>query len=122
MIYHLNFIVWYLIILEEKKPIPIDSLEKLKIKMEMLEALSDLEVASKLLSNSKKEIDVHPYDSAYNELHTKLTPLDKNNEKYKIICDYVKNTHGETHKMEVKVIDIFEVEREGEKKTIFFRI
>lgn len=96
-------------------PPVIDTAEKVKKKMEMLEALADMEIASKLLSQSDKEQQLHPLDSAYASLKTDLVPLDHNSEEFILCKDYVETTHAPTHSAyTLEVLDVFKVSREGE--------
>jgi hypothetical protein len=99
-----------------KRPQIIDSPQLLKSKLEMLETLGDLEIATKMLSQSK-DLDVHPIDSAYGTLKTKLTPVEKDSKEYKLIEKMTYDTHGPTHTdYKLKIVDIFTVEREGESE------
>ncbi len=95
-------------------PPPIDTKEKVKAKMEMLETLAELEVASKLLDTADKEM-VHPLDAAYNSLKTDLIPLDHNDPEFLLCKEYVQTTHAPTHyQYTLEVLDVFKVNRHGE--------
>jgi hypothetical protein len=99
-----------------KRPQIIDTPQLLKSKLEMLETLGDLEIATKMLSQSK-DLDVHPIDSAYGTLKTKLTPIEKDSKEYKMIEKMTYDTHGPTHSdYKLQIVDIFTVEREGESE------
>jgi len=87
----------------------------LKKKMELLDTLADLEIASKLLEESKSS-GKNPLDAAYDSMRCKITPLAHSSETYKLISQYLQNTHGKTHTAyKLVLLDAFEVDREGEK-------
>jgi len=88
---------------------PITSLELLKRKQEMLEALSALEVTVRVLSGVEE--DGHPLDVAYERLGVELLPLPKASGEWKLVEDMVKKTHGPTHKgYKLEVVDLFELQ------------
>ncbi|XP_073049745.1 poly [ADP-ribose] polymerase 2 [Primulina eburnea] len=91
----------------------IDTPQKLKTKLEMVEALGEIEVATKLLED---DIDLEdPLDSQYRRLHCELTPLEVNSEEYAMIEKYTVNTHAKTHEnYAIDIVQIFRVSREGE--------
>lgn len=88
----------------------------LKKKLEMVEALAEIEVASRVLegpSDSKNK--VHPVDEQYGRLHCQVLPLTMEGEEAHMIKKYVANTHATTHSYyKLEVEQIFKVEREGE--------
>ncbi|XP_069507826.1 poly [ADP-ribose] polymerase 2 [Ambystoma mexicanum] len=91
--------------------------EELKEKMLLLEALGDIEIAIKLVT---KEVDSleHPVDQQYHKLHCLLQPLDHNSHEYKVIDKYLQSTHASTHNAyTMSLLDVFKVEKEGEKKS-----
>eukprot|EP00301_Raphidiophrys_heterophryoidea_P007985 c13015_g8_i2.p1 GENE.c13015_g8_i2~~c13015_g8_i2.p1 ORF type:complete len:591 (-),score=210.39 c13015_g8_i2:251-2023(-) len=101
-----------------KKPEMITSLEVLKNKIKMMEALMDIEIATNILktsgtagSQAKSEIDLK-----YEALKTNLTPIDHASDEFKMVCDYVGNTKvaGTNNWPKLTVSDLFAVEREGE--------
>ena len=97
-------------------PPPIRDDLMLKRKMELLEVLADLEVASKLLEGSKKS-GTNPIDASYDSLKCKLTPIPHDSPTFKRIVEYAANTHGATHSAYKLVVEeVFEVDREGEAK------
>eukprot|EP01059_Diplonema_ambulator_P008230 TRINITY_DN1777_c0_g2_i2.p1 TRINITY_DN1777_c0_g2~~TRINITY_DN1777_c0_g2_i2.p1 ORF type:complete len:726 (+),score=343.48 TRINITY_DN1777_c0_g2_i2:114-2180(+) len=87
-----------------------------KEKMELLDTLSDLEVADKILKQVKKS-KIHPLDAAYEGMNCKLVPLAKGCEAWTYVAEYVANTHGKTHTAyKLEIADVFEVAREGESQ------
>jgi poly [ADP-ribose] polymerase len=101
-----------------KTPPVINSTNLLKEKLQMLETLTDIEIANKLESESEeKQEPMHPTDARYRTLKTTIKTLDKKSDKFKVIEKFVKTTHATTHdKYTLKVLDVFEVDRENERK------
>ncbi|KAF8985684.1 hypothetical protein CPC16_008566 [Podila verticillata] len=92
----------------------------LKKKLEMLESLGEIEIAQKLIKENKnleKALDMNPLDHQFASLKlNKLEPMDKNSERFKLIEQYTKNTHGSTHNMYDLVIEeVFDLDRQGEQ-------
>jgi len=86
----------------------------LKQKLQMVEALADIEIATKLLKVSSGGRD-NPIDVHYQKLKCGITPLATNSEEWEIIQEFVTNTHAKTHnKYGLTILDIFEMDREGE--------
>lgn len=91
----------------------INTPDKLKQKLLMVEALADIEVAHRLIES--KDDDSNPIDQQYSNLKCKMTPMDPASDTWKTLEEYVHNTHGHTHsRYTLKVTKIFEVDREGE--------
>lgn len=88
--------------------------EIIKQKLDMLDSLMEIEVAYNLLkaSGSGTGIDDH-----YETLKTEIDVLDHSSEEFKIIEEYVKNTHAATHtQYDLEVGDVFTIKRNGEEK------
>eukprot|EP00276_Gloeochaete_wittrockiana_P011318 CAMPEP_0184646682 /NCGR_PEP_ID=MMETSP0308-20130426/3420_1 /TAXON_ID=38269 /ORGANISM="Gloeochaete witrockiana, Strain SAG 46.84" /LENGTH=644 /DNA_ID=CAMNT_0027076925 /DNA_START=63 /DNA_END=1997 /DNA_ORIENTATION=- len=99
-----------------RRPTLINSLVVLKAKMEVLEALGDIEIAQSMIKVKKEEENVHQLDSIYASLNCTVQPLPKDHETYKMIVKMVENTHAPTHSSyTLEVVDVFEVERKEEK-------
>eukprot|EP01101_Sappina_pedata_P011845 TRINITY_DN8029_c0_g1_i1.p1 TRINITY_DN8029_c0_g1~~TRINITY_DN8029_c0_g1_i1.p1 ORF type:complete len:676 (-),score=238.61 TRINITY_DN8029_c0_g1_i1:70-1926(-) len=94
-------------------PPVIGNLEAVKIKLDMLAALTDIEIATNIIKESNSNSTENAVDVHYKKLKCEVTPLDKNSKEYKMIEKYVKNTHqGST-----PVIDeVYEIVREGEEQ------
>ncbi|KAK4788973.1 hypothetical protein SAY86_020292 [Trapa natans] len=93
----------------------IDTPQKLKNKLEMVEALSEIEVATKLL---KEDIgsEGDPLYGHYQRLNCELIPIEFDSEEFSMIAKYMHNTHAETHSnYSVDIVNIFRVSREVEK-------
>ena len=65
-------------------------------KIEMLDNLLELEVAYSLLKTGN-EGGKDPLDVHYEQLKTKISPMEKESEDYKRLLTYVNNTHASTH-------------------------
>lgn len=91
----------------------LDSLKKVKEKLEMLESLSEIKVATEILS--KKE-DGNQIENNYKKLNRVIEPVEKDSFTYKLINDYLQTTHGTTHRSyDLELIDLFEMHSEMEK-------
>ncbi|XWS46632.1 hypothetical protein CRYUN_Cryun14cG0085200 [Craigia yunnanensis] len=91
----------------------IDTPQKLKKKLEMVEALGEIEVATKLLTDNTEEED--PLHYRYQQLHCELIPLGNDSEEFAMIAKYTQNTHAKTHSnYTVDIVQIFMVAKEGE--------
>ncbi|XP_041018200.1 poly [ADP-ribose] polymerase 2-A isoform X3 [Juglans microcarpa x Juglans regia] len=92
----------------------IDSPQKLKHKLEMVEALAEIEVATKLLKDDTG-IEDDPLYSHYRRLHCELTPIGVDSKEFHMIAKYMQNTHAKSHSnYDVDIVQIFRVSREGE--------
>ncbi|XP_078440531.1 poly(ADP-ribose) polymerase 2 [Wolffia australiana] len=94
-------------------PRAIMDMDDFKAKVKMLEALQDIEIASRLVGFDTDCSE--PLDEKYNKLHCNISPLDHDCEDYKLVEKYLCNTHAPTHKdWELELEDVFALEREGE--------
>ncbi|CAO2184642.1 unnamed protein product [Urochloa humidicola] len=92
----------------------IDTPQKLKAKLEMVEALGEIEIATKLLEDDSSDQD-DPLYARYKQLHCDFAPLEADSEEYSMIKTYLMNTHAKTHSgYTVDVVQVFKVCRHGE--------
>ncbi len=65
----------------------------------MLEALQDIEIASKFLGGSKgeEEDDEDPLDTQYKKLQCHISPLPHDSADFELVEKYLKRTHAPTH-------------------------
>ncbi|XP_041849099.1 poly [ADP-ribose] polymerase 2 isoform X2 [Melanotaenia boesemani] len=97
-----------------KTPPIIRTEDELKEKIALLEALSDIQIAVKMVQSSA-DSDEHPLDRQYHSLQCKLQPLDSSSNEFKVIEKYLKSTHAPTHSdYTMTVTDIFSVDRDKE--------
>ncbi|WVY95859.1 hypothetical protein V8G54_028010 [Vigna mungo] len=79
-----------------------------------VEALSEIEVATKLLKDDA-EMQGDPLYAHYQCLHCELAPVEFGCAEFSMIEEYMKNTHAETHSnYTVDIVQIFRASREGE--------
>lgn len=98
-----------------RTPPIIRSEEELKEKITLLETLSDIQIAVKMVQ-SNVQSDEHPLDRQYHSLNCQMHPLDSDSNEYKVIEKYLESTHAPTHTdYTMTILDVFAVEREGEK-------
>ncbi|ETI37202.1 hypothetical protein F441_16613 [Phytophthora nicotianae CJ01A1] len=78
-------------------PPVIGTLADLKLKLELLEVLSNLEISQMLQKKEAKKTSgtaIHPLDMHYNMLNTSMEPLEKSGQEYTIIEKFIQKTHG----------------------------
>ncbi|XP_034558442.1 poly [ADP-ribose] polymerase 2 isoform X2 [Notolabrus celidotus] len=97
-----------------KTPPIIRTENELKEKITLLEALSDIQIAVKMVQSSENS-DEHPLDRQYQSLKCQLQPLESSCEEYKVIDKYLQSTHASTHSdYTMTVLDMFSVDRDSE--------
>ncbi|XP_062061525.1 poly [ADP-ribose] polymerase 2 isoform X2 [Lepus europaeus] len=90
--------------------------KELSDKVQLLETLGDIEIAIKLVKTELQSPE-HPLDQHYRNLHCSLHPLDHESYEFKVISQYLQSTHAPTHNdYTMTLLDVFEVEKEGEKE------
>ena len=58
-----------------------------------------------------------PIDAHYKKLKTEIEVLEQTTEEFKVIEEYVKNTHASTHtQYSLEIQEVFKVARKGEAK------
>ncbi|CAL0310383.1 unnamed protein product [Lupinus luteus] len=84
-----------------------------KSKVKMLEALQDIEIASRLVGFDANNDD--SIDDNYKKLHCDIAPLPHDSEDYRLIEKFLHNTHAPTHtEWSLELEEVFALEREGE--------
>lgn len=63
----------------------------------MLEALQDIEIASKLVDFDSENVD--SLDDKYEKLYCDISPLSRDSEDYRLVEKYLMTTHAPTHKV-----------------------
>ncbi|KAJ3079952.1 Poly [ADP-ribose] polymerase 2 [Quaeritorhiza haematococci] len=98
-----------------RTPPVINTPQMLKSKLQMVEALADIQIATTLLKSTSGVPDANPIDVHYEALHCDLAPIDKNSDTFELIKRYTQNTHAATHNAyKLEVDEVFEVVRDGE--------
>ncbi|GLT33348.1 hypothetical protein SLA2020_079460 [Shorea laevis] len=84
-----------------------------KSKVKMLEALQDIEIASRLVGFDVDNDD--SLDDKYKKLCCDITPLPHDSEDYQLIEKYLLTTHAPTHTdWSLELEEVFSLERKGE--------
>nr|XP_027095295.1 poly [ADP-ribose] polymerase 1-like isoform X1 [Coffea arabica] len=84
-----------------------------KSKVKMLEALQDIEIASRLVGFGGDDGD--SLDDKYKKLRCDISPLPHDSEDYLLIEKYLHSTHAPTHTLwSLELEEVFALEREGE--------
>ncbi|XP_061354004.1 poly [ADP-ribose] polymerase 1 isoform X2 [Gastrolobium bilobum] len=84
-----------------------------KSKVKMLEALQDIEIASRLVGFDANSDD--SIDDNYKKLHCDISPLPHDSEDYRLIEKFLHTTHAPTHMdWSLELEEVFSLEREGE--------
>lgn len=89
----------------------------LKREVELLESLSDMKIAADLMKADRKVADtVHHLDRKFQGLKLEeMTPLKRTTKEFKTLEKYLAGTVGTTHGYNYSVLDIFRIERNGER-------
>ncbi|CAK67664.1 unnamed protein product (macronuclear) [Paramecium tetraurelia] len=95
----------------EKAPV-INTAQLVKQKLEMLESIQQIQVATKILEEQKDD-DTNVIDENFKKLGINMQYLDPSEDKVKIVKEFVKNTHCDTHKnYDLDVLDVFELQKD----------
>jgi len=91
-------------------PPTIDDSETLRSKMNLLEALADIEIATNIIKEGKGQYNI--IDSNYEKLKCKMEPVSPTSDEFKDVLKYVKNSqHGG---QKIQLLELFKIERENE--------
>ncbi|XP_057509297.1 poly [ADP-ribose] polymerase 1 [Actinidia eriantha] len=87
--------------------------DDLKSKVKMLEALQDIEIASRLVGFDGDDDD--SLDDKYKKLRCDIAPLPHDSDDYQLIEKYLQTTHAPTHTdWALELEEVFSLERDGE--------
>ena len=94
----------------------IDTPQRLKEKIELVEALGNIEMAARVIdTGAGSGFDLHPVDLRYKQLGAQLTPVERGGELHALLDRYLQQTHAATHSTyTLELQQAFEVAREGE--------
>ncbi|XP_069616674.1 poly [ADP-ribose] polymerase 2 [Ranitomeya imitator] len=96
-----------------KTPPLIRTLPDLALKVRLLEALGDIQIAVKLASLDLKSHE-HPIDRQYRQLHCDLDPLEKKSSDFQLIERYLQSTHAPTHNdYTMTLLNVFCMQKDG---------
>lgn len=94
-------------------PHVIRSNDDFKTKVKMLEALQDIEIASRLVGFDAENDE--SIDDKYKKLQCLINPLPHDSEDYRLVEKYLQTTHAPTHKdWTLELEEVFTLDREGE--------
>jgi len=96
-----------------RRPPIISTLEEVKAKTDLLDALSDIKVAFKKISESEEDVTSQPQvDVHHKSLGIELVPVDKLSAEYAMVDRFLTNTHGHTHRQYSLVLeDVFKLDK-----------
>ncbi|KAI6173555.1 Poly [ADP-ribose] polymerase [Aphelenchoides besseyi] len=98
-----------------KKPIVLDQPMLVQRALELLETLTEVQIAAEAMKEEDSAIEPkHPSDINYERLNCPLKPLDKDHKTYKLVEQYLTNTQGRTHHLHLKLLNVYEIDRPGE--------
>ncbi|XP_053602526.1 poly [ADP-ribose] polymerase [Plodia interpunctella] len=94
----------------------LSSAELVQAKCQMLDSLLEIEIAYSILNTDGNDGE-SAIEESYKKLKAEITPLDRNSTEFKMIEEYAKNTHAETHSSyTLEIEEVFKVVRHGEDK------
>ncbi|KAJ5218093.1 uncharacterized protein N7498_000192 [Penicillium cinerascens] len=97
------------------RPPVLDSDAQIKKEVELLDALTDMDVANEIMKNSKEADEINQLDRQFQSLGMEeMTRLDHKSSEFIELSNYLSNSRGATHYLRYQVIDIFRIERQGE--------
>ena len=97
-----------------KTPPIIRTAQEVKKKLELLETLSDIQVALKILSTAH-DSSVNPIDRKYDQLKIDIQPMEKKSKEFKLVEKSIKSTHASTHNLyTMEVLDLFSLDKSNE--------
>ncbi|XP_043195197.1 poly [ADP-ribose] polymerase 2-like [Amphibalanus amphitrite] len=103
-----------------RPPTIIRTAHEVKLKLELLEALGDIQTALKLIGEEEESGDGkarHPADSQYHALNVDIKHLSPSDQVYKTLEKYLETTHGHTHMgYGLKLLDAFSVTKRSEEE------
>lgn len=95
------------------RPTIIDHRKLVKNKIEMLNTLSEMQLAIKLLREGEDTDDV--LWANYQKLKTNIVPVAPEEKEFKLVSKYLRQTHAPSHSQySLELLDLFKIDREGE--------
>lgn len=107
------------VVSRSSRPPVLDNMNMIKSEIELLEALTDMQLANDLMKDAKKGKDkaeaMNLLDRQYQGLGMQeMTPLNPKSTEFTDLESYLTGSVGHTHGTQYKVQDIFRIERNGE--------
>lgn len=101
-----------------QRPPVIRTRKEVKLKIELLEALGDIEIAMKVIKEKSADTVLNPIDQHYINLNCEIMLLKRDSNEFKIIEKYTQITHAKTHNLyKMEVLDVYEVRDERQIKS-----
>ena len=98
-------------------PTVIQTTDLIKRKIRMLEMLDEMQIAATILKVAD-ESSANELDTTYQSLHCNLEPLNHSSAEFRMLEEYVANTHASTHRQyDLEVLEVFKVEKEGQESS-----
>jgi len=98
-----------------KMPPIIRDADLLRSKVALVEALLEIESAMSLLNSTIEGSTDDPLEANYRKLQARIVPVLRSDKAWKMVENYVTNTHGATHSQySLELVDLFDVDRDGE--------
>ena len=103
-------------------PPPINNDDILKREVEMLDTLTDMEVANSIMKSGSAKVSkdaeaISIVDKRFNDLGmAEMTALDHGSQEYQELKEYLVSSSGATHGLLYRLEDIFRIERRGEEE------
>eukprot|EP01129_Flabellula_baltica_P002999 TRINITY_DN12865_c0_g1_i1.p1 TRINITY_DN12865_c0_g1~~TRINITY_DN12865_c0_g1_i1.p1 ORF type:complete len:501 (-),score=112.46 TRINITY_DN12865_c0_g1_i1:47-1489(-) len=95
----------------------IKTTDAIKEKSKLLDSLTDIEIAQRLMSErGEEDLNMNPIDVNYRKLRCEINPLERYRSEYQLIEDMVNNTQSDEFDFEVEVDTVFEIDRAGEEE------
>ena len=99
-----------------RKPPLIKTREMVKAKLQLLEALGDIQVALKLLSRPG-DARLHPLDRSYQQLGVGIQPVEKSSPTWQTVQHSIQSTHATTHSQYgMEVLELFKLDKQAERE------
>ncbi|PYI13248.1 poly polymerase [Aspergillus violaceofuscus CBS 115571] len=87
----------------------------LKREIELLETLTDMEVANNIMKDAEDAEMIHQLDRQFQALGmNEMTPLIRSSAEFQELETYLVCSRGASHSVGLKVLNIFRIERQGE--------
>jgi len=97
------------------RPPVLNSNDQIKKEVELLDALTDMDVANEIMKDAREADEINQLDRQFQSLGMEeMTRLDHKSSEFSELSDYLSNSRGATHNLRYQVIDIFRIERRGE--------
>lgn len=98
---------------------PVTNANQLKQKVDMLNDLGNIEMASKILLGAlQKAPEMNPIDYCFSSLNMKVNPLGKDSDEFKLLKRYIYNTYPNRKGSNTEIKGIFDIQIKGEAESV----